>query len=102
MLMDDTGFGQLSGTVEYEVTVLTAGNYTITYRAGTHATTPNATIRAWVGSATVDTNVATPGGGWSDRRSAPMFLPAGTYNIRLSVPEGGGGWYLSWLILARA
>jgi hypothetical protein len=99
MLMDDSGFGHLGGPVDYKVTVPTGGNYKIWYWVGTHPNTPNATIRAQVGSTTVDTNVFQAGGGWLYKDSAPVFFPAGTYNITLSAPSGG--WYLGLIIIQK-
>jgi NAD(P)-dependent dehydrogenase (short-subunit alcohol dehydrogenase family) len=92
MLMDDTGYGHLSGSVRYKVNVPAAGTYTIWYWVGTHAATPNATIRAQVGTATVNTNVAKSGGGWWYKQSAPIsFLPAPTTSPSRFPPTKAAG-----------
>ncbi|MEJ3746851.1 hypothetical protein WEI85_26640 [Actinomycetes bacterium KLBMP 9797] len=101
VLGDDTGFGVLGGSVEYEVDVPAAGQYQVSYRVATFAVTKGARIALSAGDRRYEDPVST-GGAWRTVRAAdPVALPAGRQTITLSVPRGGGGWYLNWFALQR-
>jgi hypothetical protein len=101
VLGDDSGFGVLGGSVEYTVDVPVAGQYQVSYRVATFAVTKGARIELTAGASRYVDPVST-GGTWRTVRTAdPVTLPAGRQTIRLSVPEGGGGWYLNWLTFQR-
>ncbi len=95
VLGDDTGFGHLSGAIEYRIEVPAAGAYRVSYRVATFAVTTNARIELTVGDHGYLT-VVSAGGGWTTIEIAePVTVPAGVHALRLSVPDGGGGWYLN-------
>ncbi|MEH1122928.1 hypothetical protein [Micromonospora sp. CPCC 206061] len=101
VLGDDSGYGVLDGSVEYAVDVPVAGQYQVSYRVATFAVTKDARIEFSAGGRRHVDPVST-GGTWRTVRAAdPVTLPAGRQTITLSVPKGGGGWYLNWLTLQR-
>jgi hypothetical protein len=101
VLADDTGYGVLGGSVEYEVDVPVAGQYQVSYRVATFAVTTGARIEFAAGGRRHVDPVST-GGTWRTVRAPdPVTLPAGPQTIKLSVPKGGGGWYLNWFTLQR-
>lgn len=101
VLGDDTGFGRLSGTVEYRLNAPRAGRYRVSYRVSAFAVTTRARIEFTAGDLTYSTSVST-GGGWRTvDMTETITLPAGVQTIRLSVPHGGGGWYLNSMRLQR-
>ncbi|MCW6006293.1 hypothetical protein K1W54_17180 [Micromonospora sp. CPCC 205371] len=101
VLGDDSGFGVLDGSVEYTVDVPVAGQYQVSYRVATFAVTKGARIELSAGGRRHVDPVST-GGTWRTVRAGdPVTLPAGRQTIKLSVPRGGGGWYLNWLTLQR-
>lgn len=101
VLGDDSGFGVLGGAVEYEVDVPAAGRYQVSYRVATFAVTTRARIELSAGGRRYLDPVST-GGIWRTVRALdPVTLPAGRQTITLSVPEGGGGWYLNSLTFQR-
>jgi hypothetical protein len=101
VLLDDSGYGKLGGSVEYRVDVPAAGQYRLSYRVGTFAVTTTARIALTAGGRRYVDPVST-GGSWRTVRTAePITLPAGRHTISLSVPGGGGGWFLNWFALQR-
>jgi hypothetical protein len=101
VLVDDTGYGHLSGTVEYRIDVPVAGAYRFAYRAVTFAVTKKARIELTAGGRTYVTPVDTGGGWLTVAHSEPVPLPAGVQTIRLAPPDRGGGWALNWISLQR-
>ncbi|MGH3681610.1 MAG: hypothetical protein ACRDT2_15370, partial [Natronosporangium sp.] len=102
MLADRTGFGHLAGEVGYRVEVPSAGRYRIAYRVTTFEQTTGAEIVLTAGGGSYPTPVDTGGRWLTVPVTDPVPLPAGVATIRVSPPEGRGGWYLSWLTLQRA
>jgi hypothetical protein len=101
VIVDETRYGRLRGDVDYRVDVPAAGDYRISYRAATFPVTKRARIALTAGGRDHVQPVDT-GGRWLTVRSTePITLPAGPQTIRLSVPEGGGGWYLNSFTLQR-
>jgi hypothetical protein len=102
VLGDDYGFGHLRGTVEYRIDVPRAGAYRLSFRVGTFPVTKDARIALAAGGH-VYTNKVSTGGSWRTVRAAEtVALPAGAQTIALSVPPGGGGWFLNSFTLQRA
>jgi hypothetical protein len=100
-LADDTGYGHLRGAVDFRVHVERAGRFRVAFRATALPATTAARIEMHAGGRTYVT--AVPGGPWGTVTAPePVELPAGEQIIRLSVPGGGGGWYLNALTLQRA
>jgi hypothetical protein len=101
-LIDNTGFGHLSGAIEYRLQVPAAGRYRVGYRATTFAVTKTAQIRLTADGNTYTTPVST-GGNWKTVWARDLItLPAGVQTIRLDTPTGGGGWALNSFTLQRA
>lgn len=100
-LADDTHYGHLDGTIEFRIRVGRAGTFRLTYRATALPPTTDARIECTAGGRTTVTSI--PGGPWRTvTEPDPVILPAGEQTVRLSVPPGGGGWYLNSLTLQRA
>jgi hypothetical protein len=102
MLGDPSGFGHLGGEVGYPVEVPVAGRYRVAYRVLTFEPTTGAEIVLSAGGRTYRTPVDTQGRWETVPVAEPVGLPAGVHTIRVSPPEGGGGWYLSFVTLQRA
>ena len=101
VLADFHGFGHLDGDIEYRVSVAEPGRYRLAYRVATFEITTGARIRLTAGDQTFDTPVSTGGGFRTVWRDEPIELAAGVQRLRLSVPDGGGGWYLNSFTLKR-
>jgi hypothetical protein len=102
VLSHRSGFGHLSGEVDYRVEVPVAGRYRVTYRVSTFEVTTEAEIVLSVTGRSYETAVSTDGGWRTINQAELITLPAGVSTIRLSAVEGHGGWYLSWFSLQRA
>jgi hypothetical protein len=102
VLADDTGFGLLRGSVEYRIRVASAGNYRLAYRVATFAVTTGARIEVTVGGQTLVTPAHTDGSWNTIAEPRLLALPAGEHTVRISVPDGAGGWFLNWFSLQRA
>jgi hypothetical protein len=101
VIADETRYGRLRGDVDYRVQVPTAGEYRVSYRAATFPVTKGARIALSAGGRT-DSQAVNTGGRWQTVTvSKPIALPAGPQTIRLSVPEGGAGWFLNSFTLQR-
>jgi hypothetical protein len=100
-LADDSRYGHLGGSVDYRVSVTRPGTYRVGYRVATFAVTTGARIQLTTGEHSYLTPVST-GGGWRTVwQEESITLPAGVHGLRLSVPTGGGGWYLNAVTLKR-
>jgi hypothetical protein len=101
LIADESRYGLLRGAVDYRVEVPAAGEYRVSYRAATFRVTKGARIALSVGARTHVQAVSTDGHWQTVRADDPIALPAGPQTIRLSVPEGRGGWFLNSFILQR-
>jgi hypothetical protein len=102
MLIDDTGFGHLSGALAYRLNVPVAGRYRVGYRVSTFPVTKEARIRLSADGRSYTTPVFTDGD-WLNVWSRDLItLPAGVQTIQLETPKGGGGWALNSFTLQRA
>jgi hypothetical protein len=101
VIADESRFGRLRGDLDYRVQVPTAGDYRVSYRAATFPVTKGARIALSAGGRAYSQAVDT-GGRWQTVTvTKPVALPAGPQTIRLSVPEGGAGWFLNSFTLQR-
>jgi hypothetical protein len=101
VLGDDSGFGKLGGSVEYRVRVPAAGQYRLSYRVATFPVTTTARIALAAGGRRHVEPVSTDGTWRTVQAAEPVTLAAGRQTITLSVPAGGGGWFLNWFALQR-
>ncbi|MGN9911163.1 hypothetical protein ACTMTJ_26770 [Phytohabitans sp. LJ34] len=101
VIADETRFGHLRGDVDYRVEVPAAGRYQVSYRAATFPVTKTARIALSAGGRTYTQPVNTNGHWTTVRATEAVTLPAGPQTIRLSPPEGRGGWFLNSFTLQR-
>lgn len=103
VLRDSSGYGVMSGRVEYRIRVPKAGTYRISYRVYTFEPTKDARIELTVGDTRYVTPVSTNGAWQTKYEVRTIALAAGIQTISLGPPkEGGGGWYLNSFSLRRA
>lgn len=101
VIADESRYGVLHGAMDYRVEVPAAGEYRLSYRAATFPVTRTARIALSAGGRGY-TTAADTGGSWlTVRAEEPITLPVGPQTLRLSVPEGGGGWFLNSFTLER-
>ena len=91
------GFADPGDFLEYDVTIATAGAYTIDYRLATLTGSDGFTLSD--NGTEVDTVTLSPTGGWQSwiTRSSAITLPAGEHTLRFD--SIGREWNMNWFEL---
>jgi hypothetical protein len=102
VLGDESGYGQLRGSVTYRIDVPAPGRYRVGYRAVTFRVVKRAKIVLTAAGSRYGTPIDTRGAWRTVWADGSVALPAGVQEITLSVPTGGGGWALNLIMFERA